>query len=104
MLSDHDRRTLAEIERHLQDDSGLYRAFERRAQAASRTRASRTRRAWFAILLVSLVLMVGVAALGASGAAVECAALAATIGAGLRFVAEKPDRRIGRGQIPNRRS
>jgi Protein of unknown function (DUF3040) len=100
MLSDHDRRLLAEIERHLQDDAGMCRAFGRTAARST----SRSRRTWFTLLLVSLVLMVGTAALGASGAAVECGALATMIAVGLRLAVRKPRHRTGRGRVPGRRS
>jgi Protein of unknown function (DUF3040) len=97
MLSDHDLRTLAEIERHLQDDSGLRRALGRNARPASWIR-----RVWFTLLLVSLVLMVGMAALGASGAALECAALAVVIGTGLQSTSKGVEHRAGRGSVPDR--
>jgi DUF3040 family protein len=100
MLSDHDRRLLAEIERHLEDDAGMCRAFGRTAARSTST----IRRIWLTLLLVSLVLMIGTAALGVSGAAVECGALATMIAVGLRLGMRKPDHRTGRGRIPGRRS
>jgi Protein of unknown function (DUF3040) len=93
VLSDHDRRVLADIERHLQDDAGMHRAVGRRAARPT----SRIRRTWFALLLVALVLMVGTAALGVSGAAVECGALAAVIAVGLRLDVRRSDRRRREG-------
>jgi Protein of unknown function (DUF3040) len=98
MLSDHDRRTLAEIERHLEGDPGLCRAFGRYAR-----RPSRIRRTWYVLVIVSLLLMVGLAALGVPGAALECAALAAAIGAGLRFTSKAVELDPGRGPVPDRR-
>lgn len=92
MLSERDRRTLADIERHLQDDPGLYQAFRRRTR-----QMSGVRRTWWVLLLVALALVLGLAALGVEGPAVECAALAAVIGVGLRLTQQKPDsRRAGR--------
>jgi Protein of unknown function (DUF3040) len=98
MLSDHDRRTLAEIERHLEGDPGLCRAFGRYDR-----RPSRIRRFWYALLLVSLLLMVGLAALGVQGPAVECGALAAAIGMGLRMTRNGVELGAGRGPVPDRR-
>jgi Protein of unknown function (DUF3040) len=112
MLSDHDRRTLAEIERHLQEDPALHRSFERSPRAlchglrgfGRRWRGlSRTRRTWCALLLVSLVLMVATAALGTSGAAFECAVLAVVIGTGLRSTSRGVEHRAGTGSVPDRR-
>ena len=97
MLSDHDRRTLAEIERHLQDDQVVCRAFRRTARSVSRVR-----RTWMTLLVVSLVLMVGTAALGMRGAVVECGALAAVIAVGLWLAAGKSDRRASRGRVSDR--
>jgi hypothetical protein len=98
MLSDHDRRTLAEIERHLEGDPALCRAFGRYAR-----RPSRIRRTWYALVIVSLLLMVGLAALGATGAALECALLAAAIGVGLRLTAKAVELGAGSGPVPDRR-
>jgi len=112
MLSDRDRRTLAEIERHLQEDSALHHAFERKPRAFRRglrefvrrwRTLSWTRRGWWALLLVSLVLMVGVAALGISGAAFECAVLAVVIGTGLRTTSRGVEHRTGTGPVSDRR-
>jgi len=91
VLSERDRRTLADIERHLQDDPGLYQAFRRRTR-----QASGVRRTWWVLLLVALALVLGLAALGVEGPAVECAALAAVIGVGLRLTQQTTDSRVGR--------
>ena len=91
MLSERDRRTLADIERHLQDDTGLHQAFRRRTR-----QMSGVRRTWWVLLLVALALVLGLAALGVEGPAVECAALAAVIGVGLRLTQQTTDSRVGR--------
>jgi len=98
MLSEEDRRRLADIERHLQDDSGLCHAFGRIPRPVSWIR-----RVWFALLLVSLVLMVAMALLGAVGAVVECATLGVVIWIGLRSTAGSDEHRAGRGSVPDRR-
>jgi hypothetical protein len=72
MLSNDDCRTLVEIERHLQEDRALRRAFGR-VGAESVLWA---RRVWLALLLTSLVLMVATAALGATTGTLESAGLA----------------------------
>ena len=59
VLSESERKTLAEIERHLREDRQL-RAFATR----SCRRAWRVRRLWFLLLMASGVLTVGTAALG----------------------------------------
>lgn len=98
MLSDHDRRTLAEIERHLRDDPGLCRTFRRPRRTVCRAHPG-----WFTLLLVSLVLMVGLTALGERYAALECAALAVAIGLGLRSTAAKRDRSRASGRASHGR-
>lgn len=97
MLSEDDRRRLADIERHLQDDSGLRHAFGRIPRPAPWIR-----RVWFTLLVVSLVLMVAMAALGVVGATAECATLGVVIGIGLRSTAGS-EHRVARGSVPDRR-
>lgn len=71
MLSERDRRTLAEIEQHLREDVPLQRALDR---GPGRGRWNR----WTVVLLVvSTVLMIAMAGLGAYSAAGACALLAA---------------------------
>jgi Protein of unknown function (DUF3040) len=91
MLSDHDRRTLAGIERHLQEDPALRRTFGRSPQAFERSwrTTSAIRHVWFVLLATSLVLTVGMAALRVSGAALECAVLAVVIGMALRSTGDQ---------------
>jgi hypothetical protein len=105
MLSDHDRRTLAEIERYLQADPALHRTFARSPRALGRSlrAASGIRRLWCALLLTSLILMVAMAALHVSGAAFESAALAVVIGTALRSGSKRAEHRAGRGSVPDRR-
>jgi Protein of unknown function (DUF3040) len=111
VLSDHDRRTLEEIERHLQDDPALLRTFDRRLPAGRGSRACRRwwratsgiRRVWFVLLAVALVLTVATAALHASGAAVESALVAVVIGIALRSTATTVGPGAGRGPMPDRR-
>jgi hypothetical protein len=62
-----------------------------------------TRRAWCALLLVSLVLLAGTAGLGISGAAVECAVVAAVIAMWLRSTARGDGPRASSGSPPDRR-
>ena len=81
MLSDDDRRALAEIERQLHDDRALRRSFR---HAGARP-VSWTRRIWWAVLLTSLVLMLGLAALDVASATLECAGLAAVAWTALRL-------------------
>jgi hypothetical protein len=86
---------LAEIERHLEEDRALRRAFGRIVAG----RALWARRGWSALLLTCLVLMVGMAALGARTAAVESAALAAVAGVALRLAS--PRTADLRGRLPD---
>ena len=97
VLSEDDRRRLADIERHLQDDSGLRHAFGRIPRPVSWIR-----RVWFTLLVVSLMLMVAMAALGVVGATAECATLGVVIGTGLRSTAGS-GHRAARGSVPDRR-
>jgi Protein of unknown function (DUF3040) len=99
MLNNDDCRTLAEIERHLQEDRALRRAFGH-VGAESRVWA---RRGWLGLLLTSVVLMVAMAALGATTATVESAGLAAVAGAVLKFTSPRAGRRAYHGQVPGRR-
>jgi hypothetical protein len=104
MLSDHDRRTLAEIERHLQEDPALRRTLGRsREQPGAAGATSGVRRVWYALLAMSLVLTVGMVALDVAGAAFESAAVAVVVGMALRFTAKKSEPRAGRGSGPDRR-
>jgi Protein of unknown function (DUF3040) len=98
MLSGDDCRTLAEIERRLQEDPVLRRAFGAGARATSRLR-----RLWQAFLLTALVLTVGMVALHVTGAAFESAALALIIGTGLRRTSDRAGPRAGRGSAADRR-
>jgi len=108
MLSKGDRRMLAEIERHLQEDPALRRTFERQPRVLTRGwRAWRAmsgiRRVWWALLMTSLLLWAAMAVLPVPGAALESAALAAVIGTGLRFTSTRVEHRAGSGSMPDGR-
>jgi hypothetical protein len=97
MLSEDERRILAEIERHLGEDRVLHRA----AGAVGRP-VSWARRAWLALLWVSLVLMVGMAALQVAAAVAESAALVLVAEVGLRRTVGEPDDRAGQNPARHR--
>lgn len=59
VLSESERRSLEEIERHLQEDEPL-----RALAARSRRRARRMHRLWLSLLIASGVLLIGLAVLG----------------------------------------
>jgi Flp pilus assembly protein TadB len=86
VLSERERKALAEIERHLRDDDRL-RAFETR----SWRRARQIRRLWFLLLLVSGILVVGTAALGSALGAADSLLLGAVTAVFLYF--SPPSRR-----------
>jgi len=100
MLSSEDRRALEEIERHLQVDRALRRAFSRTVAGSILW----ARRAWLALLLMSLALVVVMAAIGMTTAAVESAGLAMVAAAALRFTSSRVGDRAGRGRVPDERS
>jgi Protein of unknown function (DUF3040) len=100
VLSDKDSRTFAEIERHLQEDPALRRAF-----GGATARSLRwIRRGSFALLVTSLVLVVDMVVLHLLGAAVESAALAATAGLVIRRTSARAGDRARRGCVPRRSS
>lgn len=77
MLSERERRTLAEIERHLREDVSLQRALD---GGMRRSRPSR----WPAALLVaSILLMIAMVGLRAYTAAATCALLATGVAVAL---------------------
>jgi hypothetical protein len=100
MLSSEDRRALEEIERHLQVDRALRRALSRTVAGP----VLWARRAWLALLLMSLALMVVMAAIGVTTAAVESAGLAVVAGAAMRFTSSRVGDRAARGRVPGQRS
>lgn len=59
MLSERERKSLEEIERHLQEDERL-----RALAARSELRARRMHRLWLSLVVVSGVLLIGLAVLG----------------------------------------
>jgi len=85
MLSRHDRRVLAEIEEHLQEDPALRRPLG--SSGAGQTRW--VRRTWFAVLLASSVLTLGMIALGSRSSAIESACLVAVAVLVLRFTSSR---------------
>ena len=99
MLSDHDRRALAEIERYLEEDRRLCRSF----RGAAVRPGSRIRRFWWAVLVVSLVLTLGLAVLDVLDAALESAVVAAVAWTALRLTRPTPEGCVGRGAVPNRK-
>lgn len=80
MLSERERKALADIERHLRKDDRL-RALETR----SRCRARQIRRLWFLLLMVSGILVVGTAVLGSALAAADSLLLGAVTAVFLYF-------------------
>jgi hypothetical protein len=85
VLSERDRKVLAEIERHLREDDRL-RAFATR----SWRRARRIRRLWFLLLMASGPLMVGLAALGSALGAADSLLLGAVTAVLLYFSPPPP--------------
>jgi Protein of unknown function (DUF3040) len=71
MLSERDRRTLADIERHLREDGGLTDP-----DAELRQAGRRTKRVCMALIVTSLVLMIVTTLLGAATGALESGLLA----------------------------
>ncbi len=80
MLSERERKALAEIERHLREDDRL-RAFE----TWSWRRARQIRRLWFLLLTASAILVVGMAALGSALGAANSLLLGAVTAVFLYF-------------------
>jgi len=99
VLSDEDRRVLEEIERHLQGDPGLRGTFSRPAVRA----VPWARRTWWTVLVVSLTLMLGMAAMDVVGAALESAALVVVAGVALRCTRSSAGDRTARGRARDRR-
>lgn len=75
VLSERERKSLEEIERHLQDDDRL-----RALTARSRCQARRMHRLWLSLLIASGVLLIGLAVLG-SVAGVEGALVLGVVSA-----------------------
>jgi hypothetical protein len=90
VLSERERRTLAEIERHLEEDERL-RTFAARSQR----RARRMRRLWILLVIASAVLVIGMGALGSTAGAADSLLLGAVSAACLYF---NPPRRQKEGR------
>jgi hypothetical protein len=99
MLSKDDRLTLMQIERQLQEDRAFRRVFGRLRKRPVRW----TRRCSLALLLTSLVLMVGIAALGSVIATVESAGLATVGVAAVWFSSRCGDRPAAPGRLSDHR-
>ena len=90
MLTERERRALAEIERHLEEDDRL-----RTFAARSHRRARRMRRLWIVLVIVSAVLVIGMGALGSAAGAADSMLLGVVSAAFLYF--SPPRRQKGAG-------